>query len=86
MFACHDAEFSIAEHWQVPVHYIPMTTPTMPDNTIPDLYVGEHAGFPLVRINRIPETVTSGNELANVILSSMATLVPDFVHPDCQYN
>lgn len=50
------------------------------------LNVGEYNGIPLVRVNFIPEGVKTGNEMANIILDSLSTLVPECVHRDLVFN
>lgn len=52
----------------------------------PALLIGEYNSLPLVRINYVPDTITTGDEMANTILASMSNLIPDLIHPDCQYN
>lgn len=71
-----------------PVTLFRMTTalPNSPETQEPALLIGEYNGLPLVRINFVPDTITRGDEMANTILSSMSNLIPDLVHPDCQYN
>ena len=50
------------------------------------LNVGEYNGIPLVRVNYVPDDVRTGNEMANIILDSLASLVPTCVHSECVFN
>ena len=50
------------------------------------LNVGAFNGIPLVRVNFIPDGVRTGNEMANIIMDSMSTLVPECIHSDCAFN
>lgn len=61
-----------------------MSTPEEAPVTGPDISVGTGQGYPLVRINRIPEGVSTGQEMAATIVEAMQGLVPQHVHPD--YN
>lgn len=55
-------------------------------DVVTDIQVAEFSGIPLVKINSIPESITTGNELANVILGALAQFLPEVVHPDMMYN
>lgn len=50
------------------------------------LNVGEYNGIPLVRVNYVPDDVRTGNEMSNIILDSLASLVPECVHSECVFN
>lgn len=65
-----------------------MTTalPTTETNQEPSLLIGEYNSLPLVRINFVPDNITTGDEMANTIMSAMSNLIPDLIHPECQYN
>lgn len=65
-----------------------MTTalPTTETNQEPALLIGEYNSLPLVRINFVPDNITTGDEMANTIMSAMSNLIPDLIHPECQYN
>lgn len=52
----------------------------------PALLIGEYNSLPLVRINFVPDNITRGDEMANTIMSAMSNLIPDLIHPECQYN
>lgn len=77
------------EHVQLPLRYEPATlfamTTALPHSEAA-LNVGEYNGIPLVRVNYVPDDVRTGNEMANIILDSLSTLVPECVHSDCQFN
>lgn len=74
------------------IHFRAMTTSLPNTETAEDtaqepaLLIGSYSGLPLVRINYIPETITTGNELANTILSAMSNLIPELIHPECEFN
>lgn len=76
-------------HVQLPLRYEPATlfamTTALPHSEAA-LNVGEYNGIPLVRVNYVPEDVRTGNEMANVILDSLASLVPECVHSECVFN
>lgn len=65
-----------------------MTTalPTTETNQEPALLIGEYNSLPLVRINFVPDNIDTGDEMANTIMSAMSNLIPDLIHPECQYN
>lgn len=65
-----------------------MTTalPTTETHQEPALLIGEYNSLPLVRINFVPDNITTGDEMANTIMSAMSNLIPDLIHPECQYN
>ena len=77
------------EHVQLPLRYEPATlfamTTALPHSEAA-LNVGEYNGIPLVRVNYVPDDVRTGNEMANIIMDSLATLVPECIHSDCQFN
>ena len=78
-------------HVQLPRRYAPTTLLPMPMTTaLPHneaaLNVGAFNGIPLVRVNFIPDDVRTGNEMANIILDSLSTLVPECVHSDFVFN
>lgn len=50
--------------------------------TGPDIAVGTAQGYPLVQINRFPENITTGREMAATIVEAMNQLVPEHVHAD----
>lgn len=77
------------EHVQLPLRYEPATlfamTTALPHSEAA-LNVGEYNGIPLVRVNYVPDDVRTGNEMANIILDSLASLVPTCVHSECVFN
>ncbi len=76
-------------HVQLPLRYEPTTLSAM-TTALPHseaaLNVGEYNGIPLVRVNYVPDDVRTGNEMANIILDSLASLVPTCVHSECVFN
>lgn len=76
-------------HVQLPLCYEPATlfamTTALPHSEAA-LNVGEYNGIPLVRVNYVPDDVRTGNEMANIILDSLASLVPTCVHSECVFN
>ena len=74
---------------QLPLRYEPATlfamTTALPHSEAA-LNVGEYNGIPLVRVNYVPDDVRTGNEMANIILDSLASLVPTCVHSECVFN
>ena len=77
------------EHVQLLLRYEPTTLSAM-TTALPHseaaLNVGEYNGIPLVRVNYVPDDVRTGNEMANIILDSLASLVPTCVHSECVFN
>ena len=63
---------------------MPMTT-ALPHSDAA-LKVGAFNGIPLVRVNYVPDDVRTGNEMANIILDSLASLVPECIHSDFVFN
>ena len=63
---------------------MPMTT-ALP-HSYAALNVGAFNGIPLVRVNYVPDDVRTGNEMANIILDSLASLVPECIHSDFVFN
>lgn len=56
--------------------------PYAPSPDDPDIQVGGFYGVPIVKINRMPQNLPSGEELSNRIVNAMRVYTPEYVHEE----
>lgn len=53
-----------------------------PDPNAADIQVGGFYGVPVVRLNRMPTNLPSGEELSNRIVNAFRMFNPELIHPE----